>query len=133
MNHPHYQELTSQFIDRELGPEGEAELFGHLGTCAECREFLKESVRLQADLAMGKFKAVMSKQVGRSQPYAPDRPVLASVSNQAKYARVRTAVLLVMIVLIAGLFWSTTLPRQNPDHFDQIRQMSPAEIPTYQP
>ena len=50
MNHAHYQELTSQFIDRELGPENERELFAHLGVCDECREFMKAALVLQGDI-----------------------------------------------------------------------------------
>jgi predicted anti-sigma-YlaC factor YlaD len=50
MNHTHYQELTSQFIDHELGPEDEKDLFVHLGTCDECRRFLKAALMLQGDI-----------------------------------------------------------------------------------
>jgi predicted anti-sigma-YlaC factor YlaD len=50
MNHIRYQELTSQFIDRELELEDERELFAHLGTCDECRGFLKAALTLQGDL-----------------------------------------------------------------------------------
>jgi predicted anti-sigma-YlaC factor YlaD len=50
MNHLHYQELTSQFIDRELGPEDERDLFAHLGECEECRGFLKAALVLQGDI-----------------------------------------------------------------------------------
>ena len=50
MNHTCYQELTSQFIDRELGLEGEQELFAHLGECDECRSFLKSALTLQGDI-----------------------------------------------------------------------------------
>jgi predicted anti-sigma-YlaC factor YlaD len=50
MNHTYYQQLTSEFIDRELGPEDERELFAHLGTCDECRRFLKAALMLQGDI-----------------------------------------------------------------------------------
>ena len=50
MNHTHYQELTSQFIDRELGPEDERDLFAHLGECDECRGFMKAALVLQGDI-----------------------------------------------------------------------------------
>ncbi len=50
MNHTHYQQLTSQFIDRELEAGRERELFVHLGECPECREFLKASLTLQRDV-----------------------------------------------------------------------------------
>ncbi len=50
MDHTHYQELTSQFIDRELGAEDDRKLFAHLSTCDECRGFLKEALLLQGDI-----------------------------------------------------------------------------------
>jgi len=50
MNHTHYQELTSQFIDRELGADDERDLFAHLGTCDECRGFLKSALVIQGDI-----------------------------------------------------------------------------------
>jgi hypothetical protein len=57
MNHEQYQQLASQFIDHELGPESEQELFLHLGTCTECRDFLKASWQLQVDIFAKKPKA----------------------------------------------------------------------------
>ncbi|HTY35584.1 MAG TPA: zf-HC2 domain-containing protein [Bacteroidota bacterium] len=57
MNHTHYQELTSQFIDRELGHEDERELFAHLGRCDRCRGFLKTALILQEDLHRTKEEA----------------------------------------------------------------------------
>jgi hypothetical protein len=56
MNHEQYQQLASQFIDHELGPESEQELFLHLGTCTECRDFLKASWQLQVDIFAKKPK-----------------------------------------------------------------------------
>jgi predicted anti-sigma-YlaC factor YlaD len=50
MNHTDYQQLTSQFIDRELGSNDEQELFAHLATCDECRGFLKAALMLQRDI-----------------------------------------------------------------------------------
>jgi hypothetical protein len=62
MNHTHYQELTSQFIDRELGADDERELFAHLGTCDECRRFLKSALVLQADILETKPVQTLSEQ-----------------------------------------------------------------------
>jgi anti-sigma factor RsiW len=60
MNHERYQELASQFVDHELGPESEQELFQHLGTCTECREFLKAAWQLQADIFATKAKETLA-------------------------------------------------------------------------
>ena len=66
MNHTHYQELTSQFIDRELGADDERELFAHLGTCDECRRFLKSALVLQGDILGTKPVQSLSKQPAKA-------------------------------------------------------------------
>jgi len=50
MNCEQYQEYISQFIDGELESAGEARLFGHLGSCEQCRSFLKDAMSLRAEL-----------------------------------------------------------------------------------
>ncbi|MCX6132775.1 MAG: zf-HC2 domain-containing protein [Ignavibacteriales bacterium] len=65
MNHTHYQQLTSQFIDRELGPEDERELFVHLGTCDECRGFLKAVLTMQGEILGSKPVRLVSPQPAR--------------------------------------------------------------------
>jgi len=66
MNHTHYQQLASQFIDRELAPEAEQELFAHLGVCDECRGFLKAALMLQGDILGTKPVHTTSPQVART-------------------------------------------------------------------
>ncbi|MEK6756840.1 MAG: zf-HC2 domain-containing protein [Bacteroidota bacterium] len=56
MNHEHYQQLASQFIDHELDAPSERELFLHLSSCAECRDFLRASWELQTEILGGKPK-----------------------------------------------------------------------------
>lgn len=66
MNHPHYQELTSQFIDHELGADDERDLFAHLGTCDECRRFLKSALVLQGDILGTKPVQTLSRQPAKA-------------------------------------------------------------------
>lgn len=66
MDHTHYQQLTSEFIDRELGSENEQELFAHLGTCDECRAFLKAALMLQGDILGTKPVHTVSPQPART-------------------------------------------------------------------
>lgn len=74
MRHEQFQELVSQFVDRELDAEGEQELFGHLRGCEDCRTFLKASMMLQRDIldskpsgapSMATIKALESLPKGR--------------------------------------------------------------------
>ena len=50
MNHEHYQQLMSEFVDREINAGDEQELFTHLNSCGECREFLKAALNLQGQI-----------------------------------------------------------------------------------
>jgi hypothetical protein len=50
MNHEHYQQLVCEFIDREIRAEDEQELFAHLNSCIECREFMKATLNLQSQI-----------------------------------------------------------------------------------
>jgi predicted anti-sigma-YlaC factor YlaD len=50
MNCEQYQEYISQFIDGELDSTSESNLFQHLGSCNECRGFLKETLSLHSEL-----------------------------------------------------------------------------------
>ena len=50
MKHEQFQELVSQFVDRELDAESERGLFSHLSGCEDCRAFLKASMILQSDI-----------------------------------------------------------------------------------
>ena len=51
MNCEQYQEQISQFIDGELPPTAETDLFVHLGVCEQCRTFLKNALSLRNILA----------------------------------------------------------------------------------
>jgi predicted anti-sigma-YlaC factor YlaD len=50
MNCEQYQEYISQFIDGELPPTAEIELFEHLVMCEQCRTFLKNILSLRNTL-----------------------------------------------------------------------------------
>jgi predicted anti-sigma-YlaC factor YlaD len=126
MKHDQFQELVSLFIDRELEAGREQELFGHLESCGECRGFLRESVRLQADLMASKMSVTVQKRVAGVPAYASDRAALAAANKQTKYAGVRTFALLALVVLLAGMFWSTTLPSQTDDN-PKVQQEISAE------
>ncbi len=47
MNCDDFQEDASQFMDGMLDASGQARLFTHLSSCAECRSFLASSVRVR--------------------------------------------------------------------------------------
>ena len=109
MNHTHYQQLTSQFIDRELAHEAEQELFAHLGVCDECRGFLRNALIMQVDILATKRKDWTQRegQVARA-------AISASVARRTKvglferlwHTNVPAPVAfgVVMILLVVGIF-----------------------------
>jgi len=109
MNHEHYQELASQFIDHELGPESEQELFLHLGSCTECRNFLRASWQLQVDIFATKPKETSQFSAARAkerQSISQGRPrheldVLASIWR--KKIPMPIAAALVVLVLASSI------------------------------
>ena len=58
MNCEQYQEQVSQFMDGELPPITENELFAHLGTCEICRGFLKNVISLRNTMTLDQQIAV---------------------------------------------------------------------------
>jgi predicted anti-sigma-YlaC factor YlaD len=72
MNCEQYEEYTSRFIDGELEIVSETELFKHLGTCEQCRNFLKEALNLRSELSNSRILAV---------PKSLDQRVKISIDN----------------------------------------------------
>jgi predicted anti-sigma-YlaC factor YlaD len=108
MNHEHYQQLVSEFIDREIRAADEEELFAHLNSCGECREFLKAACRMQADMA-----ATKPQSHGRAS-YAVDRhPVRHQFRQSKRRSSISTVVLLVMVTLIVGMLFSANVTVQR--------------------
>ncbi|MBM4160654.1 MAG: hypothetical protein FJ217_06105 [Ignavibacteria bacterium] len=78
-----YQEQVSRLIDNELGEHESPTLFGHLGTCAECRRFLHAMLKLRSGLQ------------GQSPILAPadlDEKVLGAAPTRRRFAPDRSAV-----------------------------------------
>jgi len=77
MNCEQYQEQISQFIDGELLPTAETELFVHLGVCEHCRTFLKNTLSLRNIFASAQQIAI---------PASLDQQVLDQNSSVTKKA-----------------------------------------------
>ena len=113
MNHIHYQELTSQFVDREIRPEDEQELFAHLGSCIECREFLKASCRLQIDMAATK-RMVLSPSGNSSRYFVADRNQVHQMYPLSRSrSTISTLVLFAMVTLIVAVLFSTSVKAER--------------------
>jgi hypothetical protein len=109
MNHEHYQQRISEFIDREIRAEDEEELFSHLNSCGGCREFLKASCRLRVDIALTKAK----------ESYPPARTPGSNIADrvpahqihQSSRSRspISTFVLLAVVTLIVAMLFSANV------------------------
>lgn len=109
MNHDDYQQLTSQFIDHELGPGAEQELFVHLSSCGECRDFLKASWRLQVDIAATKPKESFAP-AKSLRPYIADRePAHQMYRSSRSRSPISTFVLIAMVTLIVAMLFSANV------------------------
>jgi hypothetical protein len=111
MNHEHYQQLASEFIDREIRAGDEQDLFSHLNSCGECREFLKATCKLQVEMAVTKL------QIHGRGSYAADRqPARHEFRQSKRRSPVSTVILLAMVTLIVGMLFSTNVTVQrSPD------------------
>jgi hypothetical protein len=109
MNHEYHQQLVSEFVDREIRAEDEQELFHHLSSCAECREFLKAACRLQIEMA-----ATKPRDSDRGSYTADRRPVRHEFRQSKRHSRISTFVLLVMVTLIVGILFSANVTVQRP-------------------
>lgn len=124
MDHIHYQEQASQFIDTELRDQDAPSLFSHLSVCAECREFLKESLHLRSR---------MTHSVGPTSPqslHSPDWAVFANkephkhghvsfnLSTQRNTAGPLPAIaFLLFMFVVGGLLFSTRIEIQRPSDY----------------
>ncbi len=70
MNHESYQERISLYVDNALNDKDTAKLFAHLSRCADCREFMKLTAGVHAQIAEEELAEVS---------LSLDRRVLASV------------------------------------------------------
>lgn len=50
MTHEFFQEQISVFVDHELAREAEVELFSHLSTCKDCRDYFTAVLKLRSSL-----------------------------------------------------------------------------------
>jgi anti-sigma factor RsiW len=118
MSHVQFEELVSLFIDRELDAKSEQELFAHLGSCEECRGFLKASMMLQGDIKSTK-PGIPASMGDARRGFAPDhRAVHGSRLQTTTRQPVTTFVLLMLITLVVGFLFSARVEVRRTSGFD---------------
>jgi len=114
MNCRDYQQMISRLVDLELNAAASAELFEHLGKCAQCREFLDTMMKLTAELDKIGVSQELSEEASK-RPYVGDRKSTPRLSqHRSLRSRISTFALLVMVTLIIGLLFSVNISAQRP-------------------
>jgi anti-sigma factor RsiW len=122
MNCEQIQEQISQFIDGELQPAAETELFVHLGACEHCRSFLKDVLSLRNTLALAPHIAVPASLDRRVLTLQPS--VTKALTNHNLYWRFketkysfRSIGLAIILSALTGIlfssFWYTSYKPQQ--------------------
>jgi anti-sigma factor RsiW len=123
MNHEHYEQLVSQFMDRELDSRSENELFLHLSTCDNCRRLLRASWQLQTDILQGKPK----RQIEATRPSAVRLPAQVYPLWVTRISIPLPAAASIVFLLIIGslLFSPMILQGEMPRPETKIEQTLP--------
>ncbi len=126
MNHEVYQQYISQYIDGELNDALENNLFLHLGSCRECRDFLKSSIQMQNDIVAAKPRATVDiyHQVFEKSVLGDKPPVALSVGLERNQRRMKTQfpamVLLAFMLMVGGLLFSTKVEVKSPQEVSAV-------------
>jgi predicted anti-sigma-YlaC factor YlaD len=135
-----YQQQISKLLDNALEKSETAQLFAHLGGCAECRQFFELTLRIRRAILAGPRVTLPEK---LSEPpvrtsvaaasYASDRHLASEGRPRRALAGIRTGALLVLLTLIAGLFWSTAISTRSEQPSDYGLEANGPQIPNWQP
>ena len=113
MNHELFQQHISQLIDNELSESLEQDLFIHLGSCKECRNFLKTSWQMQSDIQIGKPRVqaglVSIKDSAGLRTLRDNPPIAMEFSRKGARAPIRTLALAIFVVVLGCVMFSTTI------------------------
>jgi predicted anti-sigma-YlaC factor YlaD len=115
MNCRDYQQMISKLVDLELKAAASAELFEHLGKCAECRGFLDTMMKLTAELDRTGMPLELSEVANYQRPYVGARvPISQFGQHHSLRSRISTFALLIMVTLFIGLLFSVNISAQRP-------------------
>jgi predicted anti-sigma-YlaC factor YlaD len=116
-----HQRTINRFIDHEFRAVECAELFAHLGTCAECRGFLDALMKLNAELDRIQIAAELEKAPSmQPRPFVDRNAVRGVVKQRSFRSRVSTLALLVIVTFFIGILLSIDITMQrSPDPHPQ--------------
>lgn len=116
-----HQRTINRFIDHEIKATECAELFEHLGICAQCRELFDALMNLSAELDGIQIAAELEKPPSTQSRSFGDRSAIRGEAKQKSFrSRVSTLALLVMVTFFIGILLSIDITMQrSPDPHPQ--------------
>jgi hypothetical protein len=150
MNCEDYQQLVSKLLDNSLEKGKTADVFRHLGECDECRAFFGTSMHLrhamQSAPPMQATESVDREVLGftHSQPRVVSRVAgirssstrmdrkASSVERSGIREQIRVFALVLITVIVSGLIWTRTLPKQREEGVDLTREALQSEMTIHQ-
>ena len=106
--------MISRLVDLELKASASAELFEHLGKCAQCREFLDTTMKLTAELDKIGMPPELVEAAGNQRPYVGARTSVPGFSqHRSLRSRISTFALLLMVTLFIGLLFSVNIEKSS--------------------
>ena len=150
MNCEDCQQLVSKLLDNSLEKGKTADVFRHLGDCNECRAFFGTTMLLrhamQSALPMQVTESVDREVLGstRSQPRVvssvagirfssiPMDREASSVKRSGIREQIRVFALVLITVIVSGLIWTRTLPKQREEGVDLTREALQSEMMIHQ-
>ena len=115
MNCVEYQQRISRLVDLEVKATASTELFEHLGTCAQCREFFDAMMKLTTELDNIDVPRELYEEASIQRPFVDARPSFARFDQpRSLRSRISTFALLVMVTLFIGLLFSVNINAQKP-------------------
>jgi len=113
MRHEIYQQYVSQFVDGELKESLEEELFVHLGSCRDCRRFLRTSWQVQLDIQHQKPQSSRLPKGTISTPgsvrFGDRSPVISQPFPKDTRLSFRTFVLALVVILFGCVVLSSRI------------------------
>ena len=136
MNHEQFQELVNLYMDEGLDDTQSADMFLHLSTCDNCRNFMRSSLRVQTYYQKEKLEEVPDSLDGRVYESARlNPPTLRRQNPFSPFWHTRiliplpAAASIIFLILIGSLLFSPLLfeePKQRSDNqLEMVSKMTP--------
>ena len=133
-----HQKMISKLMDCEVKAAECAELFDHLARCAECRRFFDIMTVLGNEMEKIQIPQDEVREEGWRAGGIGDRdwrsrgPITKARSPyQARQGRLRTMMLVGILVLLTGLFWTTAVTGRTDDRIVAAQQIPQPGLPNY--